>query len=224
MASNSVSRILRPSCPLAILTPPRHCLSFLPLSRSATPCPFSTSSSLHRDNNRRRGHSAIRAKGKPHRLQLISASKLPKPVLDREELRTPTPEHGLMGFFNKQGTLLAEPSEDAEHGRGWTVEELSLKRWEEMHYLWWECMKERNRLLTEEVERERLEPGYGQYEADDRMKAVQTTMRSIKEALLERSYAQVDAAELAKVDPDIEYDPEQKTYRYLRRIQVARDL
>jgi large subunit ribosomal protein L47 len=59
-------------------------------------------------------------------------------------------------------------------GRGWTVEELSLKSWEEMHYLWWQCMKERNRLSTESVERQRLEPGYGQYEADTRLKAVST--------------------------------------------------
>lgn len=57
-------------------------------------------------------------------------------------------------------------------GRGWTVEELTLKTWEEMHYLWWECMKEKNRLATEQVERERLEPGYGQYEAAERFKAV----------------------------------------------------
>lgn len=52
------------------------------------------------------------------------------------------------------------------------MEELSLKTWEEMHYLWWECMKERNRLATEQVERARLKPGYGQYEADERLRAV----------------------------------------------------
>lgn len=33
-------------------------------------------------------------------------------------------------------------------------------------------MKERNRLATERVERERLKPGYGQYEADERLRAV----------------------------------------------------
>jgi hypothetical protein len=33
-------------------------------------------------------------------------------------------------------------------------------------------MKEKNRLATENVERQRLEPGYGQYEADMRLKAV----------------------------------------------------
>jgi hypothetical protein len=33
-------------------------------------------------------------------------------------------------------------------------------------------MKEKNRLATENVERQRLEPGYGQYEADMRLRAV----------------------------------------------------
>lgn len=118
MASNTASRILRStSSPFAASTPPRQCLRITPLSRPATSCPFSTSSSLQRDNNRRRGHSAIRAKGKPQRFQLISASKLPKPFLNRPELTTPTTNHGLMGFFNKKGTLLSEPSDDAEHGR-----------------------------------------------------------------------------------------------------------
>jgi hypothetical protein len=33
-------------------------------------------------------------------------------------------------------------------------------------------MKEKNRIATENVERQRLEPGYGQYETDARLKAV----------------------------------------------------
>lgn len=45
-------------------------------------------------------------------------------------------------------------------------------------------------------------------------------MRSIREALLERSYAQTDAAELAKVDPEIQYDPMQNTYLFLGETEV----
>ncbi|TLD36435.1 Ribosomal protein L47 mitochondrial [Venturia nashicola] len=179
---------------------------------------------MHRDNNRRRGYSAIRAKGKPQRFRLIRASELPKPVLEQEELTTPTTDHGLMGFFNEKGTLLSDPADDSEHGRGWTVEELSVKTWEEMHYIWWKCMKERNRLATERVERQRLKPGYGQYEADERLRAVQATMRAVRETLLERSYAQADAAELAKVDPEIEYDPIKNTYRFLGETKEKGDM
>lgn len=40
-------------------------------------------------------------------------------------------------------------------------------------------------------------------------------MRAIRETLLERSYAQTDARELAKVDPEIQYDPIKNTYLYL---------
>lgn len=49
-------------------------------------------------------------------------------------------------------------------------------------------------------------------------------MRSIREALLERSYAQTDAAELAKVDPEIQYDPIQNTYLFLGETEVERDV
>jgi hypothetical protein len=45
-------------------------------------------------------------------------------------------------------------------------------------------------------------------------------MRSIKEALLERSYAQTDAAELAKVDPDIDYNPTHNSFLYLGEAHV----
>jgi len=46
-------------------------------------------------------------------------------------------------------------------------------------------------------------------------------MRSIKEALLERSYAQTDAAELAKVDPDIDYNPTHNSFLYLGEAHVS---
>lgn len=46
-------------------------------------------------------------------------------------------------------------------------------------------------------------------------------MRSIKKALLERSYAQIDAAELAKADPEIEYDPAHNSYRFSGILEVS---
>jgi hypothetical protein len=65
-----------------------------------------------------RGLSAIRAKSRPGKFRLVQPNKLPKPVLNREELTTPTKHHGLMGFFNKEGTLLAHPEDDGSHGIG----------------------------------------------------------------------------------------------------------
>jgi hypothetical protein len=46
-------------------------------------------------------------------------------------------------------------------------------------------------------------------------------MRSIKGALLERGYAQADATDLAKADPDIEFDPTNNSFLWLGSAEVS---
>ena len=62
-------------------------------------------------------------------------------------------------------------------GRAWTDEELSHKSWDDLHKLWWACVKERNILATQQLERERVKPGYGESEAYTRNRLVGTASR-----------------------------------------------
>lgn len=59
-----------------------------------------------------------------------------------------------------------------ELGRSWAITELRDKSWDDLHGLWWVCVKERNRIATSNVERERLRAGYGEHEAGKRDQAV----------------------------------------------------
>jgi hypothetical protein len=65
-------------------------------------------------------------------------------------------------------------------------------------------VKERNRLATEKIERNRLEAGYGDVENEERDKTVQETMKAVLDTLSERHQAYTEAFELAKQDPNID--------------------
>lgn len=97
------------------------------------------------------------------------------------------------------------PEEDNEHGRPWCAEELRHKSWEDLHALWWVCCKERNRIVTEAYERNRVDAGYGDYESKRRDIAVRRTQRAIKQVLTERYYSWRDAEVVARNDPEIDF-------------------
>ncbi|KAF1941216.1 MRP-L47-domain-containing protein [Clathrospora elynae] len=210
MAAVPTSRILRPGLAsikldgvFSFLGPSAQC------ARNAPSACFSTSPARwKKDNNRTRGLSAVRNTGLRPRQTLSVKQKdfekqqLPTPVLFEENV-TGTADHGLWDFFKDQ-KLLQTPVEEQRHGRSWTVGELRSRDWNSLHQLWWLCVKERNRLATEKIERKRLNAGYGDHENQGRDKSVQETMKAILDTLAERHEAYKQAFELAKRDPDID--------------------
>ncbi|KAK4204131.1 mitochondrial 39-S ribosomal protein L47 (MRP-L47)-domain-containing protein [Triangularia verruculosa] len=221
MASSATAASLRPSLGAAAAAfrltssssspASRICPSILLLQTSS----FSTSSPLskrhtypgarsNKDMSKNRGQSALRRTGLRWRLSM-SDEPLPKPR-SRDELPPVEvdPDHGLWDFFPNRETVAAAPEDDMKHGRAWMVEELRGKSWEDLHRLWWVCVKERNRIATGSWERERGKMGFGKSEAQTRDREVRNTMRGIKHVLTERFYAWEDAVKLAENDPEVD--------------------
>ncbi|KAI0387508.1 MRP-L47-domain-containing protein [Hypomontagnella monticulosa] len=176
-------------------------------SRAAQSCPFSSTPERsnrrpRRDNNRLRGLSSIYRSGPRFRMN-IDKNEVPIPA-DYKPKVDVDPNHGLWDFFYSKEKFLLTPEEDAEHGRGWTVEELRHKSWEDLHKLWWVCIKEQNRIATARKEKARLKLRDGAEEIAERLAEVRKTMKAIKHALTERFYLWEDARKLAETDPEVD--------------------
>lgn len=149
----------------------------LPAFAKTQTAAFSSSpvSAARKDNNTRRGMSAIRRTGLNKRFKLsVKLEDLPQPVLDpkkRSKLEVDD-DHGLWGFFDDKKSSLLSPEVLISHGRGWKRSELRRKSWEDLWKLWWTCIREVNRVKTYEKERKRLNAGYGEYEATARVQEV----------------------------------------------------
>ena len=140
----------------------------------------STTRAARKDGNPARGISAIRRTGLNKKAKLsVDLDKLPKPVLDparRSQVQVDE-DHGLWGFFNKERSPLQTPEQLHAHGRAWTVQELRHKSWDDLHRLWWLCIKDTNIVLTNAAERKRLDAGYGEYEENARLDEVRFIRR-----------------------------------------------
>ncbi|OAA54812.1 50S ribosomal protein l4 [Niveomyces insectorum RCEF 264] len=130
------------------------------------------------------------------------------------------PDHGLWQFFY-DGQVAQVPTKDAAFGRAWTVEELRRKSWDDLHRLWWVCVKERNRIATASLARKIYRLGFGDFEADERDTAVRKTMRGIKHVLTERFYTWEDAMDLAQTDPEIDTSGQGPAFQPLAYLEDA---
>lgn len=127
-----------------------------------------TNKRRNRDYSKHRGESAMRRTGTRWRLS-VSDEPLPEPAAAADVRKVQTdPDHGLWDFFHDRETIAQPPKIDSAHGREWTVEELRGKSWDDLHRLWWVCVKERNRIATSQWEREKSKLGFGSAEAGRR--------------------------------------------------------
>ncbi|CAG7921653.1 unnamed protein product [Penicillium olsonii] len=176
------------------------------LHRSVTLSPVQSSSfsstapvggrNPRRDRSKNRGVSAIHRTGPRYPL-VASRWPLPKPVSPEALQRRETnPNHGLWAFFPPTRESLPLPEYDNAHGRSWGIQELRERSWEDLHALWHVCVRERNRIMTSDLERTRVRAGYGDYESQERDKVIKSTMKNMKHVLRERWYAYEDATRL----------------------------
>ncbi|EEB06019.1 ribosomal protein subunit L4 [Schizosaccharomyces japonicus yFS275] len=128
------------------------------------------------------------------RRQRVSA-KLPTPKAFKPVEVSET--HPLWQFFrNKQA--LFPPEEEAKFGRAWTAEELRIKSFDDLHGLWYNCLREKNLLSTQSTELRRLQLDVPKV-LKDRNKTVGQTMARIKFVLWERQRAYESAKESEQV-------------------------
>lgn len=141
--------------------------------------------------------------GKPGSARLVhpnvfnrEALKLRPPVVPRaDDVKTPA-EHPLWQFFGPQRELVRTREQLEGIGAPWTVPQLRRKSFDDLHTLWYVCLKERNRLFRESqlltdyatrVNSDGVErPANAASDADG---LVRTTMWRIRHVLAERFHA-----------------------------------
>ncbi|KAK9370283.1 mitochondrial 39-S ribosomal protein L47 (MRP-L47)-domain-containing protein [Lipomyces kononenkoae] len=105
-----------------------------------------------------------------------------------------TPDnHPLWQFYRSKNACLTNPQIYDSLGRSWEIPELRRKGYEDLHVLWYVCLKELNVLRTEmsalriAIRPNVIESVAQKYDAP--LKSVRRSMANIRTVLLERYYA-----------------------------------
>lgn len=128
---------------------------------------------------------------KPLKFGDIKSIKLREPIAPSHNNFEVSPNHPLWAFFpqgNETTSALRVNDELDSHSRAWTFGELRRKSFEDLHKLWYLCLKERNILarevrLSESIRFKKIDQHTGQ---DDKL---MQTQKTIKRVLLERQVA-----------------------------------
>lgn len=122
--------------------------------------------------------------------------RLRAPVVPKSsDLETPS-DHPLWQFFTPQRETLRKATDFQDIGTPWTIPQLRRKGFEDLHTLWYVCLKERNRLFREykacndhlsRVDSLDLQEPDGVIADADKL--VKTTMWRIRHVLAERYHS-----------------------------------
>ncbi|EPY49961.1 ribosomal protein subunit L4 [Schizosaccharomyces cryophilus OY26] len=129
------------------------------------------------------------------------------PIPKEKKVPQVSDTHPLWQFFRNKNAL-SPPDEESKYGRSWTAEELRWKSFDDLHGLWYNCLRERNLLLTQATEMKRLLINVPDY-SKDRVKTVNKTMATIKFVLWERERAYQAAKDLEKKESEKAKNPNQ---------------
>lgn len=132
--------------------------------------------------------------------QFVKKLELKAPIAPALDNITVPDSHPLWQFFCKDKKVVRDQRSFDSSTRAWSVAELRRKSFEDLHALWYVCLKERNILLKEErvTTRMHFENQNGGYRSEhDR---VGETMVSIRHVLAERYRAY---EEVQKVLPEV---------------------
>ncbi|KAF6257374.1 mitochondrial 39-S ribosomal protein L47 (MRP-L47)-domain-containing protein [Scenedesmus sp. NREL 46B-D3] len=129
------------------------------------------------------------------------------PVLVQQVSRgisTSQPAADLRSFLDEADPLTAA------HGRAWLAKELRTKSWDDLHRLWYLCLKERNMVLTQlawQERQQRLSKRASELPSLylGRYTKVKLTMNRIKQVLSERASQEADAVKAADMKRVIHY-------------------
>ncbi|KAK9447200.1 mitochondrial 54S ribosomal protein uL29m [Limtongia smithiae] len=115
-----------------------------------------------------------------------------------------SPTHPLWQFFRSHESALTPPEVFDNAGRAWGVAELRRKGYEDLHTLWYLCLKELNLLRTEisalhrVVRQNQFETASFMYR--EPVQSVETSMRNIRVVLLERYKAWENAQKILEAE------------------------